>query len=73
MHWLITVPAGTDIDALDQVLRSADGALRDLNPVPMGPDQVVVFAEGPSNLPRRIDPATVPVLEIHPDSEPEPY
>ncbi|MFC5380868.1 hypothetical protein [Aquipuribacter nitratireducens] len=71
MRWLITVASGTDLQQLDALVRAAHGSLRDLDAVPMGPEELVVFAEGPVDLPRRLD--CPPVLGVHPDSEPEPY
>lgn len=71
MRWLITVPAGTDLGDLARVLRPANGSLRDVDPVPLG-EEVVVFAEGPHDLPQRLDRADLS-LRLNPDSEPEAY
>ena len=73
MRWLISVPSGTDLAALREVMRLASGTLRDVEPVPQGAEDVVVFAEGPPDLPRRLDPGDVDVRGIYPDSDPEPY
>jgi hypothetical protein len=73
VRWLITVPAGTDPEAVGAVVRSAAGTLRDVDPVPLG-EEVVLFAEGPVDLPQRLeagDRAGLP-LRLNPDSEPEP-
>lgn len=73
MRWLITVAASTDLDALGDAVRAARGSLRDIDPVPMGTDEVVVFAEGPSDLPRALSATDVEVLGLNPESEPTPY
>jgi hypothetical protein len=39
----------------------------------MGADEVVVFAEGPHDLPRALGAAEVGVLGVNPESEPTPY
>jgi hypothetical protein len=73
VRWLITVPAGTDPDAVEALVRAAAGALRDVDPVPLG-EEVVLFAEGPVDLPQRLETgghADLP-LRLNPDSEPEP-
>ena len=73
MRWLITVPAGTDLRVLGDAVRSAAGSLRELDPISMGEDEVVVFAEGPFDLPARLGATDVEVRQVNPDSEPEAY
>ncbi len=73
MRWLICVATPTNLDALGEALRSAHGSMRDIDPVPMGPREVVVFVEGPPDLPARLEAAEVPVLHVSPDTEPQPY
>lgn len=73
MRWLISVARTTSLDALGEAVRSAHGSVRDIDPVPMGPDELVVFVEGPADLPEGLDGADVPVLQVSPDSEPQPY
>lgn len=72
MRWLLTVAADTDHDMLRKVVATAAGSLRDVDPVPMSDDEVVVFAEGPWDFPQRVDRQRLSLLRISPDSEPEP-
>jgi hypothetical protein len=73
VRWLITVPTGTDLSALSARLGSARASLRDVDPVPMGTDELVVFAEGPRDLPALLRSTGGETLTVYPDSEPEPY
>jgi hypothetical protein len=73
VRWLITVAASTDLGALEDAVRSAQGSLRDVDPVPMGADEVVVFAEGPHDLPKKLRATDLRVLGVNPESEPTPY
>ncbi|MFV0459114.1 MAG: hypothetical protein ACK5MT_10170 [Actinomycetales bacterium] len=74
MRWLITVPLGTDLDVLAAAVQSARGSIRrDADPIPLGEGEVVVFAEGPVDLPEHIESGDLPVLEVSPESDPEPY
>jgi hypothetical protein len=73
MRWLIEVVRTTDLQELAEALRVAHGSLRDVDPVPMGPDELVLFVEGPSDLPRRLATAQIPGIHVYPDSEPQAY
>jgi hypothetical protein len=73
MRWLITVRSGANLQSLGDAVAYAHGSLREIDPVPMGEDEVVVFAEGPSDLPQRLGDTGADVLQVSPDSEPEPY
>lgn len=73
MRWLIEVATTTDLYELGEAVRGAHGSMRDLDPVPMGSDEMVVFVEGPVDLPRLLDAANAPVLHVYPDSEPQTY
>jgi hypothetical protein len=73
VRWLITVPAEFDLDALAAAVSAADGALGDEEPIPLGDDELVVYAEGPEDLPRSLHDSTSEVLKVSPNSDPEPY
>ncbi len=71
MRWLITVRKNVDLDRLKQRLR-AHGVTCDPDPVPLGDAESVIRASGPDDLPEALE--TDPeVIEVYPDSEPEPY
>jgi len=73
LRWLITVHADFDLDALVEALAAADAALGSEDPVPLGEDELALFAEGPANLSARLAETTRDVIRINPDSKPEPY
>jgi len=73
LRWLITVHADFDRDTLVEALAAADASLRSEDPVPLGEDELALFAEGPVNLSARLSQTTSDVIRINPDSEPEPY
>ncbi|MGN9786131.1 hypothetical protein ACTMTF_32205 [Nonomuraea sp. ZG12] len=72
MDWLLTVPADTDLGTLAAKLSAVGCTLRDLDPVPLGPDEKVVYARGPHDVSARLAAIDIPV-KANPDSEPEPY
>ena len=73
MRWLITIPADFDLDALAEAVMAANGALGDEEPIPLGDDELAVYAEGPADLPRVLHNSTSEVVKVSPNSEPEPY
>ncbi|MEV0803766.1 MULTISPECIES: hypothetical protein [unclassified Kribbella] len=73
MRWLITVPADFDLDALAAAVTAAAGSLGDEEPIPLGDDELAVYAEGPADLPRTLHESISEVLKVSPNSEPEPY
>jgi hypothetical protein len=73
VRWLLTVPAGVDSDQLAAAVVSAGGHLRDDPPIPLGDDELVIFADGPRDLPSRLAEHDVPVHKVSPDSDFELY
>jgi hypothetical protein len=73
VRWLLTVPEGLDRQALAQAMTDVGGSLEDSPPIPLDEGEVVFFADGPPDLPTRLDEHTVTVHKVSPDSEPEPY
>jgi hypothetical protein len=68
MRWLITTTTETNLSNLRRrMARRGAKVMRDV-PVPLGPDEQVLMAEGPQDLPDRLrdDPA---IHGVHPDSE----
>ncbi|MFD9030908.1 hypothetical protein ACFVZW_07105 [Streptomyces sp. NPDC059567] len=68
MKWLLTVPIGTDLGDLATWLSTAGGTLLDVEPVPIGDDEMVVQAEGPHDLPTRVAGLGLPI-KVNPSSE----
>jgi hypothetical protein len=73
VRWLLTVPVGVDTDRLAAVVTSAGGSLRDDPPIPLDDDELVIFADGPRDLPSRLAEHDVPVHKVSPDSDFELY
>ncbi|MFE5482290.1 hypothetical protein [Streptomyces sp. NPDC056527] len=68
MKWLLTVPIGTALGDLATRLSTVGGTLLDVEPVPIGDDEMVVQAEGPHDLPTRVAGLGLPI-KVNPSSE----
>jgi hypothetical protein len=69
MKWLLTVSDDTDLDALARELLPFGCVLEDVEGVPMGEGDVVVFADGPDDLPDRLQGIETQVKSADPSSE----
>lgn len=72
MQWLLTIGQEEDVDRVRDEVESAGGHLQDRAPIPLGEQQVVLYAEGPESLRAalRASPLTVKVspssrLDLH--------
>ncbi len=72
MRWLITVHVDYDAAALSDAVAAAEGMLREEDPIPLGDDELALFADGPVDLPVRLQ-ASSDVVKVSPDSEPTAY
>jgi len=74
MRWMVTVEATVDQAAVEVEL-GAIGAVIDaeIEAVPLGEDERVIYVEGPKDLARNLGDATPHLLAAYPDSEMEPY
>ncbi|MEV0370617.1 hypothetical protein AB0I10_12425 [Streptomyces sp. NPDC050636] len=72
MKWLLRVPVDADLDDLATKLSVIGCTLDDLDPVPQEPDEKIVYAEGPRDLPARLSQISVSV-KAYPNSEFEFY
>jgi hypothetical protein len=77
VRWLVTTPAGTDLEQLREQLSAAGARVEDEPGVPVdaplgGGDapETVVAVEGPRDLPDRLRDSPT-ALEVFPDSEQE--
>ena len=74
IRWLVTVDASTDEAELRVELSAVQADLQsDLEPVPLEPDEMMVFVNGPSDLASRLGPATPHLRAAYPDSEVDLY
>jgi hypothetical protein len=66
-RWLITTGADEDLDSLRETVAEQGGKLADSPPTPLDRGEQVVEAEGPDDLPEKLesDPA---VRKVSPDS-----
>jgi hypothetical protein len=67
-RWLITVSRDEDLDRLREEVAAHGGAVDDTPPIPMDEDDQVLEAEGPDDLPQKLErhPA---VRKVSPDSD----
>lgn len=72
-RWLLTVPAGLDLEQLAPALVALGAELGSAEPVPLPGDEQVVGAIGPADLPARVLAAGLPVTRVSPDSDQTPY
>lgn len=73
MRWLVTVSTDVDRGALDAAVSAAKGRLQNLDPVPLGEDEMAVFVDGPEDLPDQLRATSTDVIRVNPDSDPQPY
>ncbi|MFC8914404.1 hypothetical protein ACFT5C_01410 [Streptomyces sp. NPDC057116] len=69
MKWLLTVLADTDIGVLARDLLAIGAIVEDEEPVPIGDHEMVVYVEGPQDLPSRLTETNVEVRGVDPNSE----
>lgn len=72
MRWLLTTRTDVDSVDLERELAPIGVSVIDVPPTPLG-DELVFQAEGPRDLPARLEGKTTRVLGAYPDSEAEPY
>jgi hypothetical protein len=73
VKWLLTISNSTDTAELDRTLKQCGAKLqRGQRPIPLEPDEQVVHAEGPDDLPERLK-AVQSIRGIHPASDMELY
>jgi hypothetical protein len=61
VKWLLTTPAGADIESLRREVEAAGAKLEDRDPIPLDQDEQVLHAEGPDDLHERLAESKVPV------------
>ena len=72
MRWLLTTHHGVEPAELQRELAPLEVQVDQTGPIPLG-DEQVIEAEGPDDLPARLEGRTSLVLHVHPDSAVEPY
>jgi hypothetical protein len=72
MRWLLTTKLGIERADIQRELAPLEVLVNDAAATPMG-DEQVFEAEGPRDLPARLEGRRTSVLEVHPDSPVEPY
>lgn len=72
MRWLLTTRHGIEPAELQRELEPLGVRVELTAPIPLG-DEQVVEAEGPDDLPARLEGRTSLVRHVHPDSGIEPY
>jgi hypothetical protein len=50
MKWLLTTAANVDVEAVERELEAVGGKLERRDPMPLGEDEQVLYAEGPEDL-----------------------
>jgi hypothetical protein len=73
VRWLLTVRANVEREQLATSVEAAGGSLRDDPPIPLDNNELVFFADGPRDLPRRLAEHDAPVAKVSPDSDLELY
>jgi hypothetical protein len=68
MKWLLTTPAHVDLDTVRREVESVGGKLESDDPVPLGEDEQVLYADGPDDLPERLTATPTPI-KANPSSE----
>ena len=68
MKWLLTIPADADLATLQQELESVGAALESEEPVSLGEQEQVVYADGPDDLSERLSATNMPV-HVYPNSD----
>lgn len=69
MKWLLTTPADLDLDGVRQEVEAVGGKLEAREPVPLGENEQVLYAEGPEDLHERLKKATRLPIEASPNSD----
>jgi hypothetical protein len=72
MKWLLTTPADLDLDGVRQQVEAVGGKLEAREPVPLGENEQVLYAEGPEDLHQRLKAGRLPI-EASPNSDLELY
>ncbi|MCX4625472.1 hypothetical protein [Streptomyces sp. NBC_01443] len=54
MKWLLVVPVDTDLTFLAEKVSEVGGVLDDVEPVPQGSGEQIVYAEGPKDIEARL-------------------
>jgi hypothetical protein len=73
MKWLLTVPAGVDLDELRRALAGHGVTVAEDAPIPLDDEDHVVEAEGPPELPALLEHAGLRTVKASPSSELELY
>ena len=71
-HWLITTSKEIDLAELRQAITAQGGTVGDDLPMSLGDEEQVVEADGPDDLPARLQEHPA-VLKVSPDSPKHPY
>jgi len=71
-RWLITLSSQSDLEALRTAVTAHGGALTDDPPIPLGPGEQVVEAEGPDELRDRLGEHPG-VMKVSTDTPKHPY
>lgn len=72
MRWLLTTKLGIERADIQRELEPLEVLVDDAAPIPMD-DEQVFEADGPQDLPSRLEDRRTSVLKVHPDSPVEPY
>jgi len=67
MEWLVTFRSGMHSDEIRRVLAESGCAAGEVSPVPLGDSEQVVAAQGPADLPRRLE-SQDGVVKVYPNS-----
>jgi hypothetical protein len=66
-RWLITTGADEDLDSLRETVAEQGGVLAESPPIPLDPGEQVVEAEGPDDLPEKLESHPA-IRKVSPDS-----
>lgn len=70
VRWLVTVDASAEDEQLLSELASVEAYLNiDRDPAPLPPDELILFVDGPRDLPDKIGPATPHLRAVYPDAD----
>lgn len=72
MRWLLTTKRGIERADIQRELAPLEVLVNDAAPTPID-DEQVFEAEGPRDLPSRLEGRPTSVLKVYPDSPVEPY
>lgn len=68
MKWLLTTPDDLDVEAVRREVDAVGGKLEPRQAIPLSGGQQVLYAEGPEDLPQRLEATGLPI-EVSPSSE----